>query len=132
MIKLNGCTVSWASKLQKTVSLSSAEAEYMALSATGQEVIWIKKLLSELYVNVHEMPTRIWCDNQAAVEIASDDQHHDRTKHIDLRYHWIRDSIKRGDITIQWISTHDQIADALTKALGPLLFNRMKLLIMSA
>lgn len=132
VIKINGCTVSWASKMQKTVSLSSAEAEYMALSATGQEVIWIKKFLSELYVNVADMPTRVWCDNQAAIEIASDDQHHDRTKHIDLRYHWIRDSIKRGDMTIHWISTHDQLADALTKALGPSLFHRLKPLIMSA
>ena len=125
VMKVCGSTVSWASKKQATVSLSSAESEYMAAGAATQEIIWLRALLGELGWPQTEATT-LQCDNQPAIAIASDDVHHARTKHIDIRHHFIREHIRSGALRMQWVSTQQQQADILTKALGPILFTRFR------
>lgn len=141
VICINGCVVSWGVKKQSTVALSTAEAEYMAVSLTIQETMWIKQLLSEMMFTIdntimgeeniqqqYQMPSTItlWCDNQAAVSIGTNDTHHQRTKHIDIRHHFVRDVVKHGTVHLKWIATQYQIADVLTKALGSIMFSRLR------
>ena len=114
IIMINDCPVIWNSKKQSTIALSSAEAEYMAISGTVQEIIWMVQLLHELHVNI-KLPVDIYCDNKSAIALSKNDLHHQRTKHIDIRHHFIRDYIKKNIINIIWISTQEQIADILTK-----------------
>jgi hypothetical protein len=129
LTKINGATISWATKKQQTVALSTAEAEYMGVSAGVQELLWIKQFISELLaVQAQEAITCVvpilYCDNQAAVSISHNDVHHHRTKHIDIRHHFIRDHVKQGNVKLQWVPTHAQLADGLTKALDTVKFHK--------
>ena len=125
VMMMNGSVVSWMSKKQTTVALSTAEAEYMALGATIQEIRWIRNLLGELGVSAKE-PTTVWCDNQAAIAISKNDVNHNRTKHIDIKHHFVRDAVKTEQVKIEWISTSEQVADVLTKALDKNQFARLR------
>jgi hypothetical protein len=109
--------VSWSSKKQPTVALSTTEAEYMVLSYTCQELIWLRSLASELDPTSVEVPTTLYNDNKGAVDLASDAGFSQRTKHIDLRHHFIRQLVEDAKIKVKLISTQDMIADALTKPL---------------
>ena len=97
----------------------------MAISAAVQEVIWIRSLLNEVLGTSRVLsPSIIYCDNAAAVTISQDDKHHQRTKHIDIKHHFIRDYVKGGIIQVTWTPTQHQTADALTKALGTIKFKQ--------
>ena len=111
---LGGAAISWSSKRQPTVALSSMEAEYMAACGTTQEAIFIKGLLRDLH---HEQrsATIIFQDNQGAIRLENDAMTNKRSKHIDIKYHYIRDKIKDGEIATQYINTTNMIADCLTK-----------------
>ena len=129
MTKINGATISWAAKKQQTVALPTAEAEYMGISAGLQELLWIKQYISELLTlqdqDIETSTTPIlYCDNQAAVSISHNDIHYHRTKHIDIRHHFIRDHVKQANVKLEWISTQEQIADTLTKALDTANFKK--------
>ena len=87
--------------------------------------MWLRFILKELGYTVVK-PTIVHCDNKSAIQIARNDTHHDRTKHIDIRYHFIHDSINNKIITLQWIASSEQLADIFTKATGPLVFNKHK------
>lgn len=126
IVKVNGITVSWATKKQKTVALSSAEAEYIAIGATAQEIKWVTHFLLEVFTSDTYMSTQIYTDNQAAMAISKNDLYHERTKHIDLRHHFIRDDIKRGLYGITWISTTEQMADIFTKGVGRVQFIHLR------
>jgi transposase InsO family protein len=111
-----GGPVSWTSRLQPTVALSSAEAEYMAASAATKEVMYLRQLLDDLrYPQVGA--TMLLVDNQGAIGLAKNPVLHQRTKHIDIRYHFIRERVKGGDVQPVYVSTNEQWADLLTKAL---------------
>jgi hypothetical protein len=125
VVLVNGSVVSWVSKKQATVALSSAEAEYMAVSAAVQEVKWISQLLKELGINVKK-PAQLYCDNQAAIAISNNDVHHARTKHIDIRHHYVRDAVKEKEIEIKWIRSSNQLADIFTKPLSRQPFMRLR------
>ena len=116
---LNGGAVSWSSKRQDTISLSTTEAEYIALTHAAKEAIWFRNLLSELFGPIVE-PILINSDNQSAIALAKDDRFHARTKHIDIRYHFIRYVIEEGKIRLTYCPTEDMIADIFTKALPSL------------
>ena len=116
VIKYNGNVISWLSKKQDTIALSSTEAEYMALSTATTEVLWYKAWIRE--VLGLEITVPIYCDNQSAIEISSNDCYHQRTKHIDIRHHFIRDHITKKHVQVQWVPTAEQQADLLTKMLG--------------
>ena len=129
LCKLNGSTISWASKRQPVVALSSCEAEYMAAGAAAQQIVWLRTLLAELGWPQEE-GTTLWCDNQSAISLASDDMQSAHTKHIDIRHHFIRFHVADGRIVLEWLPTSEQEADLLTKALGRVLFQRFRARIM--
>eukprot|EP00253_Pinus_taeda_P021894 PITA_21894 len=101
---------------QRSVALSSAEAEYMAASLAACDAIWMRKILVGLFGS-HLEPTMIYCDNQSCIKLSADPVFHDRSKHIDIRYHHTRDCVQRRIMLLSYIPTEDQDADVLTKAL---------------
>jgi hypothetical protein len=129
---LGSAVVSWFSRKQKSVALSSAEAEYMAASQASCEALWLRKMLIGLF-GVQLRPTVIYCDNQSCIKLSENPVFHDRSKHIEIRYHFIRDYVQRGAVELQYISTEEQVADILTKALnmGKFVFFRDKLGVVS-
>ena len=124
---LGGGPISWSSKRQTVVALSSCEAEYIALNEAGKEAIWLQRILKELgLINYSPSPTLIYEDNQGTIALAENPEFHRRTKHIDIRYHWVRDAIHRKLITVEYVSTREQAADGLTKALTVKAFQEFK------
>ena len=101
---------------QKSVALSSVEAEYMTASQASCEAIWLHKLLVGLFGR-ELRPTIIYCDNQSCIKLSENPVFHDRSKHIEIRYHFIRYWVQRGAVQLKNISTDDQVADILTKSL---------------
>jgi hypothetical protein len=118
---INGNIVSWCTKKQQTVALSTMEAEYMALTEVTKEIMWMNMLLTEMKVKV-QTPMIVYCDNQPTIQSSNNDVHHDRTKHIDTRYYFVRDLIHNNTIKVVWINSHSQIADIFTKPLAAQLF----------
>jgi hypothetical protein len=113
---IDGRAISWSSKKQELVTLSTAKAEYVMAMHTAKEAIWLHHLIGELFPNSLTL-TMLFCDNQAMLKLAINDNYCVRTKHIDIRYHFIHQVIKSGDITIIYCPTDDMTADILTKAL---------------
>lgn len=110
--------VAWASRRQPTVALSSTEAEYMALSAATCEAIWLRLLSKPL--GDFGKPTTMFCDNQSAMAIADVEMFRARSKHIDTKYHHVRDVIKSGAISLKYVASKENAGDCLTKAIvGP-------------
>ena len=113
---LSNGPVSWLSKKQSTVALSTTEAEYMALSSATQEAIWIQRLLEDLGT-VQDDGISIQEDNQGAIALAKNPIAHARTKHIQIRYHFVREAVEEGIINLNYCPTEDMVADILTKPL---------------
>jgi hypothetical protein len=113
---IDGGAVSWSSRKQELVTLSTAEAEYVAATHAAKETIWLRRLKGDLSNSV-TVATTLFCDNQAALRLAQADNYHARTKHIDIRFHFIRDVTERGEISLAYCPTDDMTADLLTKAL---------------
>ena len=113
---IDGGTISWSSRKQELITLSTAEAEYVAATHAAKEGIWLRRLLGEISPPIPKTTT-LFCDNQAACKIATTDNFHARTKHIDIRYHFIRQTVEDGTFDIVYCPTDDMVADALTKAL---------------
>jgi hypothetical protein len=116
---VDGGAVSWCSKKQELVTLSTAEAEYVAMTHAAKEALWLRTLFGEVFGNIVEATT-IFGDNKSAIALATSGQYHSRTKHIDIRYHFIRYIIDAGSIKLVYCPTNEQTADALTKALPSL------------
>ena len=112
---MNGALVSWRSKKQSVVARSSAEAEFRALALGICEGMWLKRLLEELQILV-EPPMKLLCDNQAAISISKNPFLHDRTKHVEIDCHFIKEKIEDGIVEIIYTPTRQQTADVLTKA----------------
>eukprot|EP00253_Pinus_taeda_P023383 PITA_23383 len=113
---LGSAVVSWFSRKQQSVALGSAEAEYMAASLASCEAIWLRKMLFGLFGQPLR-PSVIHCDNQSCIKLTENPVFHDRSKHIGIRYHFIRDYVQKGAVKLEYISTDEQVADILTKAL---------------
>ena len=108
--------ISWRSRKQELIALSTAEAEYIATTHAAKEGIWLQRLIQELY-DIAITPTTLYCDNQAALTLATTDNFHARTKHIDICYHFIRHQVEEGAFNLIYCPTDDMVANILTKAL---------------
>ena len=124
---LGSCLVSWGSKKQNSVALSTAEAEYVAAASCCSQVIWIKYQLEDYGINLETVPIR--CDNTSAIEISKNPVFHSCTKHIHIRHHFMRDNVELGLISMGHVRTEDQIADIFTKALDRRPFEHLRLLL---
>ena len=113
---LRGGAISWAAKRQEIVSLSTTESEYVAVTHASKEAIWLRSLITQLF-DIELEPTTLFSDNQSAIALTKDHQYHPRTKHIDIRFHFIRWIIDNGSIRLIYCPTEDMLADTLTKAL---------------
>ena len=113
---LAGGAVSWLSKLQSVVALSTTEAEYMAATQACKESIWIQRLLEEL--GHKQQKITVYCDSQSALHIARNPAFHSRTKHIGVQYHFVREVVEEGSVDLQKIHTKDNLADVMTKPIN--------------
>lgn len=109
--------ISWKSKKQKSVALSTMEAEYMALSEVVKELLYLKRLLEHMRMTISEGPSIIFCDNQSAIQLTKNNVYHSRSKHIDIRYHFSREAYERDEISLKYERSESMAADVLTKAL---------------
>ena len=114
VFKMSDGSVTWNSQRQSTVSLSTTEAEYVAASSAAKEAMWIRRLLRDLQELI-EKPTPIFMDNQSAIKLVHKAEFYKRTKHVDVRYHYIREKYVSGDIDVYYVTSKKQIADILTK-----------------
>jgi hypothetical protein len=114
---LAGGAISWSSKKQATIALSTTEAEYIALTQAAKESIWIQGLLGELGFTAIN-GNLIYGDNQGSIALAYNPEYHARTKHIDIQYHFIRECVQDGKIALEYCPTADMVADGMTKALA--------------
>lgn len=117
--------IAWNSKKQQTVALSSAEAEYSAATEAACEAVWLRRILEDLGQK-QDGPTVIYCDNMSAIAMSKNPVFHARSKHIELRVHFIRDLVQKGEIQMEFLSTHEQPADMLTKAITAEKFEKHK------
>lgn len=116
VIKLGNNTINWESRKQRCVALSSTEAEYLAISDVCKDICFIKSFLSEIVSS--KIETKIYNDNQSAQKLLEVKEYsHKRTKHIDLRYHFVKDLIQKGIVSVEYLCTQEMLADVLTKPL---------------
>lgn len=108
--------ISWGSERQRAVALSTTESEYIAAAHAVKEMVWLYRLLSEIFIIDLDKPTFLM-DNQSAIRLIKNPEFHKRTKHIDVRYHFIRDKYEEGIFNLEYVNTDEQLADVLTKAL---------------
>ncbi|PWA54556.1 ribonuclease H-like domain, Reverse transcriptase, RNA-dependent DNA polymerase [Artemisia annua] len=120
--------ISWSTKKQATVALSSCESEFIAATAAATQALWLKRLLSRL-THSNEEKVTIMVDNKSAIELMKNPVFHGRSKHIDTKYHFIRECVEREDLQVEFISGEYQKADILTKALPKIKFLTMRQLI---
>ena len=121
---LNGGPVSWSSQRQSVVALSTTEAEYIALSHGTKEAIWLRRILNDLNIKCESVPISI--DNQSAIKLANNSEYHKRSKHIDIRFHFIRDVVNKREIEIKYVMSKNQLADLLTKPLPKQQFSHLR------
>jgi hypothetical protein len=125
VFSLGSGPVTWASKKQQAISLSSAEAEYRLMVNASQEALWLRQILSEFgFENQHL--TSLCCDNQSAIKLAKDPVQHQRSKHTKLRMHFIRKLIHDQVIEMLFFPTEDQVADIFTKSLTEANFSKLR------
>ena len=113
--------ISWAARLQRTVALSTAEAEFMALAETAKEAQWLRALLRSLGYPQDD-PTVIWEDNQSCILLTKHNRFHARSKHIDIRYHFICEMVENKVLAIEFLPSSEMTADILIKGLGRVKF----------
>ena len=124
---LASAPISWRSTRQPTVAISSTEAEYMSMASATQEAIWLRMLLQEM--GFPQPTTIMYGDNNGCMKLAENPIHRQRTKHINIKVHFLREYVKSEDIRGSWLPSRENVADALTESLGVKLFqvhrNRM-------
>ena len=117
-------TVSWQSRLQKCVALATTEAEYIAVVEASKELLWMKKFLQELGINQEKF--MLFCDSQSAIHLSKNPTFHSRSKHIEVRYHWIRQALEMKSYALEKIHTDDNGSDMMTKSLPIVKFDSCK------
>jgi hypothetical protein len=122
---LGSSAITWASQKQKSVALSSCEAEYMAASNAACQAVWLSRLLGEI-TGEEPKKMKLMVDNISAIALCKNPVHHDRTKHIDTRFHFVRQHIEEGRVHVDYVRTGEQLADIFTKSLGRARFSELR------
>ena len=131
VVRVNGAVVSWASKKQRTVAQSTCEAELYAEAAAINEIIWTRDLLSELSVPTQQC-SRVLGDNQSTITVSENGIKGERTKHVDVKYHFVTEKIATGEVKLQWVPSSENVSDIFTKSLGRVLFEKFRDALVSA
>lgn len=127
IFQIGETAISWRSKKHTCVALSSAEAEYVALSSAAQESLWLQQLFADLT----KEPTKsmvIYEDNQSAIVMAKDPQFHGRSKHINIKYHFIREQVTKGSLELKYCRSANMVADIMTKGLTGECFEKLRMM----
>lgn len=122
---LNDSLITWCSHKQKTVALSSCGSEFMAATAAAMQALWLRSLLAEL-TGKEKRAVTLFVDNNSAIALMKNPVFHGRSKHIDTKYHFIRECVERGQIIVRRVCTEVQRADALTKPLPACMLATMR------
>jgi hypothetical protein len=117
--------ISWQSRKQSIIALNTAEAGYIVACSASYEAIWLRKLLTGLF-DLEMEATTILCDNHSCIKMTENHVFHDRSKHIEIRYHYIRDLVQREALKLQYVSTNEQVVDVLTKPLSRVKFEHFR------
>ena len=117
--------ISWSSHKQSSSARSSCESEYKAFAKCTCEAMWLRRLIKELGF-LPDQPTNLWCDNQSAIKLTRNPVFHDKTKHFEIDWHFTRQKVEDNSVSVKFISTQEQPADILTKALGRTKFELCK------
>jgi hypothetical protein len=126
VFSLGSRAISWCSKRQPTVSLSTTKAEYRAAAMAAQECDWLMQLMSNLKQQ-RDYPVQLYCDNESAIRLTENPVFHAQTKHIEVHHHFIQEKVLKGDITLFHVNTEEQTADIFTKGLSVLKFSKFQL-----
>jgi len=122
---LNGGTISWESKKQICTALSTMESEFVACASAVQEVVWLKRFFEHLNIAKNSKdPMTLYCDSQATIAYTKDPKYHSKTKHIDIKYNFVRYIVASGEVNLQYIPTREMIVDPFTKAISRYLFEK--------
>jgi hypothetical protein len=116
MFYLGECLVSWLRKKQSSVSLSTAEVEYIAATSCCTQVLWMKQTLTDIQVEYDE-PIPIYCDNTSTINISKNPVMHSKMKHIPIKYHFLREHVAEKNIRVEYVGTKEQVEDIFTKPL---------------
>ena len=125
LVFLGSAPISWLSLKQKVVALSTCVAEYVAAATAACQAMWLRRLLGEL-TGVEAHPPTLMVDNQPAIALAKNPVLHDRNKHIDVKFHFLRDCVDEGQIVIEFVETARQLTEVLTKPLRRLRLTELK------
>jgi hypothetical protein len=117
--------VSWASKKQNSVTLSTVEVENIAAGHCCAQLLWMRQTLMDYGYKLSKVP--LLCDNESAIRMADNPVEHSCTKHIDIQYHFLRDHQQKGDIEIAYVNTHNQLVDIFTKPLDEKTFSKLRI-----
>ena len=119
---LFGCTISWKATLQPVVALSTTEAEFIAATEAVKEALWLQGIIGEL--GVKQEKVIVYCDNQSTIHLTKNQMYHERTKHIDIKLHYIRDVVSQGKVSVEKIHTDDNPVDMITKPVSGIKFDK--------
>lgn len=120
----NGGPVTWSSRKQNTVALSTTESEYMAASEAAKEILWLRQFLCD--IKEPQGLINLYVDNQSAIKLINNPVFHRKSKHIDIKYNFVRENVAKKIIDIKYVDTSNQLADFLTKALPVIKFNTIR------
>ncbi len=126
IFQIGNSTISWSSRLQRCVTLSSTEAEYVALASAAQESLWLQSLMRFISLPLSNSPIVIHEDNRGAIDLTSSTKHHSRTKHIDVRFHFLRELVGNKQISVHFCPSTLMLADLFTKPLASPQFLRLR------
>ena len=119
--------VTWGSRKQQYIALSTTEVEYIAVAAYYSQLIWLKQQLEDFGVKLPTM--EIKCDNTSVINVSKNHVHHSRTKHIDIRHHLLRDHVEKGNVKLTHVCTEDQVDNIFTKGLSSEPFQRLRVML---
>ncbi|XP_075157670.1 uncharacterized protein LOC142230938 [Haematobia irritans] len=125
IFQINGGAISWSFRKQTSVSLSSTEAEFIALSEACKEAIWLRKLLNDMKI-IQNGPTNIFEDNQSCLRIIKDEKLSNRTKHIDTKIHFVKDHVEEGNVVCVYCPSEMMVADIMTKPLPATIMEKFR------